>query len=144
MVLLLRKIRLKHACLGSIRYLQPIQRVFLRQVSLVARLAMNLKCWVVVASSVFKFWKLILVCWFISMTTLWLSVLNQNSSDAGFWKSFCCWPCAAFTTVTKEVCKLPSFFSSCLFKRIDVSNSGLVTRSGTISSLSYFKSVRVS
>lgn len=36
-------------------------------------------------------------------------------------------PLAAFTTVTKDVCKLPSFFSSPLFKRIDVNNSGIVT-----------------
>lgn len=41
-----------------------------------------------------------------------------------------CGLCAAFTTITKDVCKLPSFFSSCLFKKIDVNNTGLVTRSG--------------
>lgn len=38
--------------------------------------------------------------------------------------------CAAFATVTKDVCKLPSFLSSCLFKKIDVTNTGLVTRWG--------------
>ncbi|KAL5566864.1 hypothetical protein UlMin_030028 [Ulmus minor] len=33
-----------------------------------------------------------------------------------------------FKIVTKEVCKLPSFFSTALFKKIDVSNTGFVTR----------------
>ncbi|PON54522.1 Parvalbumin [Trema orientale] len=33
-----------------------------------------------------------------------------------------------FKSVTKEVCKLPSFFSTALFKKIDVSNTGFVTR----------------
>ncbi|KAG0624974.1 hypothetical protein M758_2G017900 [Ceratodon purpureus] len=37
-------------------------------------------------------------------------------------------PPSGFITVTKDVCKLPSFFSTCLFKKIDVTNSGLVTR----------------
>ncbi|XP_002966764.2 probable serine/threonine protein phosphatase 2A regulatory subunit B''delta [Selaginella moellendorffii] len=37
-------------------------------------------------------------------------------------------PLSAFAPVTKEVCKLPSFFSSCLFKKIDVEDTGLVTR----------------
>jgi serine/threonine-protein phosphatase 2A regulatory subunit B'' len=34
----------------------------------------------------------------------------------------------AFMPVTKEICKLPSFFSSILFKRLDVNNTGLVTK----------------
>nr|KJB82291.1 hypothetical protein B456_013G187900 [Gossypium raimondii] len=33
-----------------------------------------------------------------------------------------------FKLVTKEVCKLPSFFSPSLFKKIDVNSTGLVTR----------------
>lgn len=37
-------------------------------------------------------------------------------------------PLPAFVPITKEVCKLPSFFSSSLFKKIDVSNTGRVTR----------------
>lgn len=37
-------------------------------------------------------------------------------------------PLSAFVPVTKEICKLPSFFSSSLFKKIDVNNTGVVTR----------------
>ncbi|KAM4108780.1 hypothetical protein ACB094_03G071100 [Castanea mollissima] len=33
-----------------------------------------------------------------------------------------------FKLVTKEVCKLPSFFSTALFRKIDVNGTGLVTR----------------
>ncbi|GJT67323.1 serine/threonine protein phosphatase 2A regulatory subunit B''beta-like protein [Tanacetum coccineum] len=33
-----------------------------------------------------------------------------------------------FKPVTKEICMLPSFFSSTLFKKIDVGNTGVVTR----------------
>ncbi|KAK1409761.1 hypothetical protein QVD17_36290 [Tagetes erecta] len=33
-----------------------------------------------------------------------------------------------FKQVTKEICKLPSFFSTALFKRIDVNDTGRVTR----------------
>ncbi|XP_050223280.1 serine/threonine protein phosphatase 2A regulatory subunit B''beta-like [Mercurialis annua] len=33
-----------------------------------------------------------------------------------------------FKSVTKEICKLPSFFSSTIFKRIDVTGTGIVTR----------------
>ncbi|KAE8678985.1 putative serine/threonine protein phosphatase 2A regulatory subunit B''delta [Hibiscus syriacus] len=33
-----------------------------------------------------------------------------------------------FKLVTKEVCKLPSFFSTSIFKKIDVDGTGLVTR----------------
>ncbi|XP_020588881.1 probable serine/threonine protein phosphatase 2A regulatory subunit B''delta [Phalaenopsis equestris] len=33
-----------------------------------------------------------------------------------------------FKSVTKEICKLPSFFSSVLFKKIDVDYAGVVTR----------------
>ncbi|XP_077252857.1 serine/threonine protein phosphatase 2A regulatory subunit B''beta-like [Tasmannia lanceolata] len=33
-----------------------------------------------------------------------------------------------FKTVTKEICKLPSFFSSILFRRIDIDCIGIVTR----------------
>ncbi|XP_065852314.1 serine/threonine protein phosphatase 2A regulatory subunit B''beta-like [Euphorbia lathyris] len=33
-----------------------------------------------------------------------------------------------FKSITKEICKLPSFFSSTLFKRIDVNGTGFVTR----------------
>ena len=36
--------------------------------------------------------------------------------------------CAAFIPVAKDVCRLPSFFSTLLFKKIDVHDSGLVTR----------------
>ncbi|KAH9658907.1 putative serine/threonine protein phosphatase 2A regulatory subunit B''gamma [Citrus sinensis] len=32
-----------------------------------------------------------------------------------------------FKLVTKEICKLPSFFSTALFRKIDVNNTGLVT-----------------
>jgi len=35
---------------------------------------------------------------------------------------------AAFTPVTKDICKLPSFFSSSLFKKLDINNTGLVTK----------------
>ncbi|KAI5079334.1 hypothetical protein GOP47_0004813 [Adiantum capillus-veneris] len=38
-------------------------------------------------------------------------------------------PLAAFVPVVKEICKLPSFFSSSVFKKIDVNDMGLVTRS---------------
>ncbi|KAG0586111.1 hypothetical protein KC19_2G065000 [Ceratodon purpureus] len=37
-------------------------------------------------------------------------------------------PPSAFMPVTKEICKLPSFFSSILFDRLDVNNTGLVTK----------------
>jgi serine/threonine-protein phosphatase 2A regulatory subunit B'' len=37
-------------------------------------------------------------------------------------------PLSAFMPVTKEICKLPSFFSSILFKKLDVNNTGLVTK----------------
>eukprot|EP00262_Sarcandra_glabra_P007190 TRINITY_DN19834_c0_g1_i1.p1 TRINITY_DN19834_c0_g1~~TRINITY_DN19834_c0_g1_i1.p1 ORF type:complete len:541 (+),score=103.60 TRINITY_DN19834_c0_g1_i1:270-1892(+) len=37
-----------------------------------------------------------------------------------------------FKSVTKEICKLPSFFSSSLFKRIDVDCIGIVTRDSFI------------
>lgn len=37
-------------------------------------------------------------------------------------------PLSAFVPVTKDICKLPSFFSSSLFKKIDVNNTGVVTR----------------
>ncbi|KAJ6379987.1 hypothetical protein OIU76_016612 [Salix suchowensis] len=33
-----------------------------------------------------------------------------------------------FKTITKEVCKLPSFFSTALFRRIDVNSTNFVTR----------------
>ncbi|GAA0152013.1 protein phosphatase [Lithospermum erythrorhizon] len=33
-----------------------------------------------------------------------------------------------FKPVTKEICKLPSFFSAALFKKIDVNSTGIVTR----------------
>ena len=36
--------------------------------------------------------------------------------------------CAAFVPVAKDVCRLPSFFSTLLFKKIDVHDSGLVSR----------------
>ncbi|KAK9083295.1 hypothetical protein Scep_029766 [Stephania cephalantha] len=32
-----------------------------------------------------------------------------------------------FKSVTKEICKLPSFFSSSLFRKIDIDNTGIVT-----------------
>lgn len=35
---------------------------------------------------------------------------------------------AEFKAVTKEICKLPSFFSTVLFQKIDVSGTGFVTR----------------
>jgi hypothetical protein len=31
-------------------------------------------------------------------------------------------------TITKEICKLPSFFSGILFKNLDVNSTGLVKR----------------
>ncbi|KAK8545483.1 hypothetical protein V6N12_026317 [Hibiscus sabdariffa] len=37
-----------------------------------------------------------------------------------------------FKLVTKEVCKLPSFFSTSLFKKIDVNGTGLVTRNAFV------------
>ncbi|XVF38475.1 hypothetical protein REPUB_Repub20aG0105500 [Reevesia pubescens] len=33
-----------------------------------------------------------------------------------------------FKAITKDICKLPSFFSTALFKKIEVNNSGIVTR----------------
>ncbi|XVF28586.1 hypothetical protein REPUB_Repub15cG0042600 [Reevesia pubescens] len=33
-----------------------------------------------------------------------------------------------FKVITKDICKLPSFFSTTLFRKIDVNNSGIVTR----------------
>ncbi|KAJ7568956.1 hypothetical protein O6H91_01G054500 [Diphasiastrum complanatum] len=42
-------------------------------------------------------------------------------------------PLSAFVPVTREICKLPSFFSSCLFRKIDVNNRGFVTRDEFIS-----------
>lgn len=35
---------------------------------------------------------------------------------------------AEFKAVTKEVCKLPTFLSSALFRKIDTGCSGIVTR----------------
>ncbi|KAH9698761.1 putative serine/threonine protein phosphatase 2A regulatory subunit B''gamma [Citrus sinensis] len=40
-----------------------------------------------------------------------------------------------FKLVTKEICKLPSFFSTALFRKIDVNNTGLVTSSSLTLSL---------
>ncbi|KAK9146406.1 hypothetical protein Sjap_006309 [Stephania japonica] len=37
-----------------------------------------------------------------------------------------------FKSVTKEICKLPSFFSSCLFRKIDIDNTGIVTRNALV------------
>jgi serine/threonine-protein phosphatase 2A regulatory subunit B'' len=37
-------------------------------------------------------------------------------------------PASAFMTITKEICKLPSFFSGILFKNLDVNSTGLVKR----------------
>ncbi|XP_022746801.1 probable serine/threonine protein phosphatase 2A regulatory subunit B''gamma isoform X3 [Durio zibethinus] len=37
-----------------------------------------------------------------------------------------------FKLVTKEICKLPSFFSSSLFRKIDVNSTGLITRDAFI------------
>ncbi|KAF8104442.1 hypothetical protein N665_0172s0072 [Sinapis alba] len=37
-----------------------------------------------------------------------------------------------FKTITKEVCKLPSFLSSVLFKKIDTNSTGIVTRDAFI------------
>ncbi|CAN7089607.1 unnamed protein product [Brassica rapa subsp. narinosa] len=37
-----------------------------------------------------------------------------------------------FKLVTREICKLPSFFSTSLFKKIDVNNTGFVTREAFI------------
>ncbi|TXG66047.1 hypothetical protein EZV62_007322 [Acer yangbiense] len=37
-----------------------------------------------------------------------------------------------FKLVTKEICKLPSFFSTSLFRKIDVNSTGLVTRDAFI------------
>ncbi|PIA45442.1 hypothetical protein AQUCO_01700754v1 [Aquilegia coerulea] len=37
-----------------------------------------------------------------------------------------------FKSLTKEICKLPSFFSSSLFKKIDVSSIGIVTRNAFV------------
>ncbi|XP_022149824.1 serine/threonine protein phosphatase 2A regulatory subunit B''beta-like [Momordica charantia] len=37
-----------------------------------------------------------------------------------------------FRAITKEVCKLPSFFSTSLFRKIDVNSTGVVTRDGFI------------
>jgi serine/threonine-protein phosphatase 2A regulatory subunit B'' len=37
-------------------------------------------------------------------------------------------PASAFMTITKEICKLPSFFSGILFKNVDVNGTGLVKR----------------
>lgn len=34
-----------------------------------------------------------------------------------------------FKLVTKEICKLPSFFSSALFRKIDMECTGIVNRS---------------
>lgn len=34
----------------------------------------------------------------------------------------------AFMPVTKEICKLPSYFSSVLFQKLDINRTGLVTK----------------
>lgn len=43
-----------------------------------------------------------------------------------------CFNCSSgiseFKSVAKEVCKLPSFFSTSLFRKIDVNSTGFVTR----------------
>lgn len=41
-------------------------------------------------------------------------------------------PLAAFVPVVKEICKLPSFFSSSVFKKIDVNDTGFVTRNAFV------------
>lgn len=41
-------------------------------------------------------------------------------------------PLTAFIPITKEICKLPSFFSSSLFRKIDVNNTGVVTRAAFV------------
>ena len=35
---------------------------------------------------------------------------------------------AEFKAVTKDICKLPSFLSTTLFRKLDVNNTGIVTR----------------
>jgi serine/threonine-protein phosphatase 2A regulatory subunit B'' len=49
------------------------------------------------------------------------SILTVVLRGGGLW-------IAAFMTITKEICKLPSFFSGILFKNIDVNGTGLVKR----------------
>ena len=39
-----------------------------------------------------------------------------------------CFSIAEFKAVTKEICKLPSFFSTVLFQKIDVNGTGFITR----------------
>lgn len=41
---------------------------------------------------------------------------------------FYCLYVSEFKLVTKEICKLPSFFSPSLFRKIDVNSTGLITR----------------
>ncbi|XP_024399888.1 serine/threonine protein phosphatase 2A regulatory subunit B''alpha isoform X2 [Physcomitrium patens] len=42
-------------------------------------------------------------------------------------------PLSAFMPVTKEICKLPSYFSSVLFQKLDINRTGLVTKERLIS-----------
>ncbi len=49
------------------------------------------------------------------------SILTVVLRGGGLW-------IAAFMTITKEICKLPSFFSGILFKNLDVNSTGLVKR----------------
>ncbi|KAH9658904.1 putative serine/threonine protein phosphatase 2A regulatory subunit B''gamma [Citrus sinensis] len=46
-----------------------------------------------------------------------------------------------FKLVTKEICKLPSFFSTALFRKIDVNNTGLVT--SCIEALAVLKKIAI-
>lgn len=59
---------------------------------------------------------------------LFPSVMNSQTAELILQLHFCHFPIAEFKTVTKEVCKLPSFLSSLLFRKIDVDSTGIVTR----------------
>ncbi|WZZ13838.1 hypothetical protein YC2023_106927 [Brassica napus] len=56
------------------------------------------------------------------------SAMNSQTVELILQLHFCHFPIAEFKTVTKEVCKLPSFLSSVLFRKIDVDSTGIVTR----------------
>lgn len=60
------------------------------------------------------------------LTCFLLSLMNFSDMLIGFF--FFLLEQSEFKYVTKEVCKLPSFFSSSLFRKIDVDCIGVVTR----------------
>lgn len=62
----------------------------------------------------------------LSLIILFIIFFNQLKYF--FYFSLFYIPLLEFKSITKEICKLPSFFSTALFRKIDVEGTGIVTR----------------